>query len=476
MTQQYQIAVIGTQVAGLLAALKLSLAGQRVLVVADDGDQSGTLLSGYWCADDSAFTALPDDADLKQFFRTLPIDKNDEELATWQLLLPNRRLNITSDYGAELSHSFGQEALKAIEKSAASFKEESALLNKTLFHSEKNLFPQGLMGRLKYGFKSKELAALPPARRAADVPEKWPLLSRFLLALDSATALGSEDDFPLGTAMPLSVSLALENHKHFKEGRTLRETLLAHFRSIGGEVKSAKLKAINNKGRLLTSLVLEPKNEEISFECAILAGESYNMHGYLASSSAQKKLAKEEALIKPEMALYRRQYLVKSAVRPEGMANRAIYFFKEAHRAQVLPFMAIELRHPSKLLKETAALASPDETVIQLTATLFIACKSLQESGVVEELDRAIFKALEETIPFFNDFLIDRETGEPRVQTAPRFTRAAELKAQLVGLPIDTPFPNVFRAQNSVLPTLGIAGEWQCANIVVSRALQYFRR
>ncbi len=477
MTQHYQIAVIGTQVAGLLAAIKLALAGQRVLVIDDTAEPAGTMLSGYWCEDDSAFAALPNEAELKQFFRTLSINNSDEKSVLWQLLLPERRLDIGKDYIAELQRGFGPEEAKTIDEEALFLKEQAPIVIKTLFHGEKTLFPKGLVASLKYGFKNKELAALPQLKQRAEIPPEYELLKRFLLAKNSGVAVCAAENFPLGSILPLSWPLFPENHYSFKDGRSLRQALLEHFKEVGGEIKKAKVKAVNNKGRLLTSLVFDGKNEELSFEVAILAAHGHDMHRFLAGTGGQKKLAKEEALKNPSFALYRRHYLLKNSVRPEGMAERAIYYFSTPEAAMALPFMAIELRHPAKILKdEPFSLAAPDENVLLITATLLTTYELSMGEEAVLRLDKAIFHALEETIPFLSDFLIDRETGDPRVHFAPRFSMAGELKSALVGLPVDTPFLNAFRAQKSVLPTLGIEGEWQCANIVVSRALQYFRR
>ena len=363
MTQHYQVAVIGTQVAGLLAALKLSLAGQRVLLVDDAAEPAGLALSGYWCEDESAFAYLPNDAELKQFFRTLPINNSDEAAATWQFLLPERRLDIGRDYQKELARGFEPKAALGIEEEEAHLKEGAPLLIKALFHGEKTLFPKGLVARLKYGFKKKELAALPRFKPAAETIAECALLRRFLLAQNSALALTPGADFPLGSLLPLGFSFAPDSCYSFKEGRSLRQALLAHFKEVGGEIKSGTVKAINNKGRLLTSLVFEGKNEEITFDLAILSAHGHDMHRYLAFAGAQKKLAKEEALKMPSYALYRRHYLLKNAVRPEGMADRAVYYFAVPDEAMALPFMAIELRRPAKIIKDDPlTLSAPDET------------------------------------------------------------------------------------------------------------------
>lgn len=474
MTEHFQIAVIGSDIAGLLAAVKLQLAGNRVLLAPDNNDQPGEVLHGYWCPDGSAYVPVPAGTDFNQVLVGLGLKKAEAADEICQLLLPECRIDLLADMTAnesELTRAFSGDSA-AIAVRYATLKEPVAAMRQLFFGGEKTLFPDGVVDKFKRGLGKSALKKVPLLPAAGALPASWLAFEQLWLAVNShclapAAALSREAAFPLSSFWQKSYRLPAESG-------SLAQLLQKHFVELGGQLQAGPVTAINVKSGKLSSLVIE-KAGEFTFDTAILAGRQ-GQAALVSRPGAAKKMSAKEKADESGCGIFTAHFLFNSQVRPMGMADRGCCLTGEEAVLQV-PALLWELSTPCRVAKNGfGTQGSADESMLLCTVKVAVSAEQTSTATGREGLLAVILHYLKEIIPFSGDFLIDSTASTSEGRFVAKAGPRQEGQLHPAGLSIKTPFANGWWCKDSCLPQLGQEGCWQCANIVVSRALQYFRR
>lgn len=459
----YDVAVVGGQLAGAIAACLLARHQMKVLYVEHDGTGAGYAHEGWLLPyAPCVFPAFKSIGVLEETLRELGL--NTEAHRTLrapapglQLLLEGARADVFADAprrARELSRAFGAEGAAidaALQRAMAIAPEQESF-----FKADPPLPPQGMWQR----WQTDRLAGKHPAL-AAELG-LGPDGAQGLLRALSRFLHWSAAEEALSATRPLSLALAgLNVWPQGREG--LRDFFLDRLAALGGDVLAhdaqSVVESIEFDGSAAVGLKLLKRDTLYRADAIIGATDGAALRRLLPDKKRHRSLS--EALDTPvaKKLLFAMNVVLPERALPRGLCEVALYACRDAELSPLLLQVA-----PAR----KAGAEKPEAEVRVLCAATFIDA-SARELG--EEHLRAIGARISSELDALMPFSLGRalltscpylDAGGVRgSRLSPHPLLAFEDKQFLgvAGLPAQLPGKGFYLASREVLPGLGLEGE-----------------
>ena len=459
----YDVAVVGGQLSGAIAATLLARRGYQVLYVEHDGTGSGYGHDG-WLLPYAPFILPPLKAVAAfeevaaELGVTTPLQRA-MKVATpmLQLVRPGLRLDLFADpvrMASECKRALGEGGAGFI---AALGKATTAAERSEPFFREKpDLPPEGMFGRFKLNRMTGRHAAL---TEGSTLSKEEPLeqllngLSGFLNYTEKSEGLAA--------TRPLALALGgLFTLPGGREG--LREVFLNRLRELGGDVllhdESTVAEALAFDGAKLTGIKLV-RSETIYKTTVVLgATDAGALRRLLPEKKRNRALSEALDGAQTRRILFTVNWVLPESALPRGMGELLLC---ESDDAELSPIL-VQVQ-PAKKVAESGG----DELRVVCAAAFIPAtARELGEDHLKKLTDR-LGKQLEGLMPFSRakvvlesaPYLHAGGVRGSRMLPHPHLAFEDATLLGITGLPVRAPAKHLFLASREVLPGLGFEGE-----------------
>lgn len=471
----YDVAVVGGQLSGAIAAALLARRGYQVLYVEHDGNGSGYQHDG-WTLPYAPFVMPPLKAlaaleeVAAELGVTTPLQRALKLAAPMlQLVRPGARLDVSPEAPkllAEAKRALGDTAGPAFAGAYAAAA-GAAEHSEPFLREKPDLPPEGFFGKYKLNRQVDRHAALKAAPTLSDEPHQKLLagLTPFL-----TYAMAAE-----GLAATRPLALALGGLFTIPGGREgLREVFLARLKELGGDVllhdESTVAETLAFDGSRLTGIKLVRSDTIYKTACVLGATDAGALRRLLPEKKRHRALSETLDGAETKQILFTLNQVLPERALPRGMGDLVLWESDDPELQHVL----VQVQ-PARRTVE----ASPDEMrVVCAAAFIPASARELGEDHLKTIADR-LGKQLERLMPFSRSRLVLESapyldaSGVRGTRLLPHPHLAFDGPALLgiTGLPVRAPCKHLFLASREVLPGLGFEGEVLTA-IRVARMVQ----
>jgi phytoene dehydrogenase-like protein len=459
----YDVAVVGGQLSGAIAAALLARRGYQVLYVEHDGTGAGYSHDG-WMLPYAPFVMPP----LKAL---APMEEVATELGVitalqralrlaspmLQVISPSIRLDLFADparMALECKRALGAEgpafaakltgAIGAFERSEAFFREKPELP------------PEGVLGR----FSFNRLIARHPALVQGSGLSKESPLEQLLSGLSAFLTYTAKTE---GLAASRPLALALSGLYTIVGGREgLRELFLTRLKELGGDVllhdESTVAEALAFDGANLAGLKLV--RSDTIYKAAVVLGatDGAALRRLLPEKKRHRALSETLESAQTKRILFSQNWVIPERALPRGMSELVLW---DSDDPELSP-MLVQVQ-PARKIAEAAA---EDLRVVCAAAFVPSTARELGEEHMKGLADR-LGKQLETLMPFARSkvllesapYLHAGGVRGSRLLPHPHLAFDEETFLGITGLPTRAPAKHLFLASREVLPGLGFEGE-----------------
>lgn len=459
----YDVAIVGGQLAGAIAAALLARRGMKVLYVEHDGTGKGYTHEGWLLPyAPCVFPAFKAVTALEETLAELGLNTEAHRTArapspALQLLFEGARVDLTPDparRARELLRALGElgPPLDAAVKGTI----EVAPAQEAFFKADPALPPQGMWQK----WQTDRLAGKHPALAAeAPLGKEGPgallrSLGRFLQWSDAAEGLA-------GTR-PLSLALAGTNvWPHGREG--LRDFFLDRLASLGGDVlahdAASVVESIAFEGSAAVGIKLLKRDTLYRADCVVGATDGAALRRLLPDKKKNRALS--DALEAPVVRrlLFAQNLVLPERALPRGLGELALL---ETTDAELSPLL-LQVSPARK-----AGAEKPEADVRVLCAAAFVEANT-RELGeehmrgvagrIRAALDRLMPFSLERALVSSSPYLDSGGVRGSRLLPHPLLSFEDAPFLNVAGLPAQLPGKGFYLANREVLPGLGLEGE-----------------
>ncbi len=459
----YDVAVVGGQLSGAIAAALLARRGYQVLYVEHDGNGNGYLHEG-WTLPYAPFVMPPLKAlaSLEEVATELGVTtalQRALRLASpmLQLVRPGVRLDVYPEaarMASEAKRALGLEAgpiFSAAFGSAAGAAERS----EPFLREKPELPPEGVFGKFKFNRQVERHGSLQTPSGLSDEP-----LEKLVKGLSPFLTYAMADEGLAGTR-PLSLALAgLYTIPGGREG--LREVFLGRLRELGGDVllhdESTVAEAFAFEGNALIGLKLVRSETIYKAGCVLGATDAGALRRLLPEKKRHRELSEMLDGAQTKQILFTLNQVLPERVLPRGMGELVLC---ESEDAELSP-MLVQVQ-PTKKAGEVSG-----EEMRNVCAAAFVpaTARELGEDHL-KTLAERLSAQLELLMPFSKSkvvlesapYLHASGVRGSRMLPHPRLAFEEESVLGVTGLPARAPTKHLFLASREVLPGLGFEGE-----------------
>jgi phytoene dehydrogenase-like protein len=471
----YDVAVVGGQLSGAIAAALLARRGYQVLYVEHDGNGSGYLHDG-WTLPYAPFVMPPLKAltSLEEVANELgvitPLQRALRLAAPMlQLIRPGMRLDLSPDparVAADADRALGSDE-GPVFASAFLTAAGAAERSEPFLKENPDLPPEGVFGKFKLNRLIGQHATLKDPPTLGDQPTQKLLkgLTPFL-----TYAMAAE-----GLAATRPLALALGGLYTIPGGREgLREVFLSRLKELGGDVllhdESTVVESFAFDGGALTGLKLVRSDTIYKIGCVLGATDAGALRRLLPEKKRHRALSETLDGAQTKQILFTLNQVIPERALPRGMGELVLWESNDAELGSIL----VQVQ-PAKRTVESGG-----EEMRTVCAAAFVpaTARELGEEHLQQLADR-ISKQLERLMPFSKSkialssapYLHASGVRGSRLLPHPHLAFEEESLLGITGLPVRAPAKHLFLASREVLPGLGFEGEVITA-LRVSRMVQ----
>ncbi len=462
----YDVAVVGSQVGGALAAALLARRGYQVLYVDHDG-----LGPGYthesWVLPYGPFVMAP--------VRSLPpleeaatelgltqvIQRALKPVSKIQLVRPGERLDlfrVSPDTGRlpkEVERALGKERVD-------SFMSAIGTLSTQRFRPElrgyPDLPPDGFFSRRRFLSLTKKLEGL-----GAGAPLKLLEETRLLGELGKFLTYSESDGFARG--FPLAA--VLEEPQTIEGGRHgLRELFLTRLKELGGDVlahdETTVVESLGFDGAKVSGIKLVRGDTLYKTSCVIGATDAGALRRLVSDKKKHRELSEVLDGASAKQVLFTVNWVLPEKALPRGMGELLLVESSTDDQPDLSNATLIQVVPAKRADGEPAG----EDRVVIASAFAPASARELGEvhlTGLMERLNRR----LEELMPFSRKqvklvsapYLHASGVRGSRLLPHPLLGFEDESPLSICGLPLKLPAKQLYLASREVLPGLGLEGE-----------------
>ncbi len=471
----YDVAVVGGQLSGAMAAALLARRGYQVLYVEHDGNGNGYHHDG-WTLPYAPFVMPPlkSLAALEEMATELGVTTAlQRSLRTpspmLQLVRPGVRLDVHPEAAkllVEAKRALGAEDGAAL---ASAFAAAAGAAERTEpFLKEKpELPPEGVFGKFKFKRLVDKHASLNEATRLSDEPMQK-LLKGLVPFLNYSAG-------PEGLAATRPLALALAGLFTIPGGREgLREVFLGRLKELGGDVllhdESTVAETLALDGNTLTGIKLVRSETIYKTGCVLGATDAGALRRLLPEKKRHRALSETLDGAQTKEILFTLNQIIPERSLPRGMGELVLFETDDAE----IPVMLVQVQ-PAR---RTMDAGGEDMRCVCAAAFVPASARELGEDHLKTLADR-LGKQLERLMPFSRaklqlesaPYLHASGVRGSRLLPHPHLSFEEETLLGITGLPARAPAKHLFLASREVLPGLGFEGEVLTA-LRVSRLVQ----
>jgi hypothetical protein len=480
----YDVAVVGGQLAGVVAGALLAKRGYRVLHVDHDGLGSGYVDRGhrlpYGPAIIPSLRSMPSaDAILQEL--GLATDVYRQLTATelgLQVLLPRHRVDLHREpakRAEELAREFGPGGaqIEASFGALAAFGERA----EQFLRLGPALPPHGFVERFRL---SRSTSPFPELRNGGvglasgtEFASAMESLASFLTFLDSQNS-------GLGPGRPLS--LAIKGGQVYPGGVDgLRETIRRRIDHAGGDVLGgeegpALVEELLFDGSRADGVKLASPEAEHKARMIIAATDPAALRRMLPPKRRKRRVSETLDAVRTRSYLFTVNLVVRAEAIPPGLGDLGVIVPEEGPVGPIL-FQVLGAR-----LVDDKADAS-GQRVIALGAFVPASTRDVAD-GELRKLADSIVEAAAMVLPFYErhevlrsaPYLDARGTRGSRLLPHPRLEVDLPRHLGVTGLPQRLALKNLFIASREVLPGLGLEGEFIAGQRVADMVQELLRK
>ncbi|MBI5509704.1 MAG: NAD(P)/FAD-dependent oxidoreductase [Deltaproteobacteria bacterium] len=512
MTQHFDVAVVGGQTSGIVAAALLAKRGRRVALF-DHGEHTA-----FYRRKGLRLPLLPS---LIPAFETSPVvQKVHGELGlspdlrtstaalkpSFQAVTPTHRIDIAADR-AELLAELGQE-FPALKDAVATFLERVSAIDAEIstFLAAAPALPQrGFFDRLRHRRILSSIAHLDQtvtkAELASLIPADHPLVDLFLTPLAFFAHLDTET--PSLFAAARLIARYFNGVVGFNDRLGgMNAALWRAAKQAGVEIfRGAVVKSVTVSGARLTAATVDGVKGSVTADYFV--GNTYGPFSeVLPQCRAQARYAIQEQAVRPSRSLMVLNLVVRKEVIPTSMAG-AVFLLNGRRQPRgddgVDPPLFVE-RFPARRgepgpVRGTDTIEDVDHEVLCVACPVATAEVSRSPERLAV-LKQQMIERVGRLVPFLRKYLIDAslptETSSWDVESGdvagrvdpwmlhPLFDPPARPMLGIAAQSTTTPFTNLFHCGYDVVPGLGIEGEYlagiYAADLVTLRAKRNVKR
>lgn len=458
----YDVAVIGGQLSGAIAAALLARRGYQVLYVEHDGNGNGYHHDG-WTLPYSPFVMPPLKAlsSLEEVATELGVTTALQRALKMptpmlQLVRPGVRLDVFAEAGR-----LATEARRALGEGgpafAAAFGEAVLAAERSeLFLREKpELPPEGIFGKYKFNRLADRHASLKAPSNLSDEPLEKLVKGLTPFLTYSMAAYG------LAATRPLALALSgLYTIPGGREG--LREVFLSRLKELGGDVllhdESTVAETLAFDGNTLTGLKLVRSDTIYKTGCVLCATDGGALRRLLPDKKRHRELSETLDGAQAQEILFTLNQVLPERALPRGMGELVLWESEDPE----LGAMLVQVQ-PAKRSSDPGG-----EEMRTVCAAAFVpaTARELGEDHLKTLADR-ISGQLELLMPFSKSkvvlesapYLHASGVRGSRMLPHPHLAFEEESLLGITGLPARAPAKHLFLASREVLPGLGFEGE-----------------
>jgi phytoene dehydrogenase-like protein len=459
----YDVAVVGGQLSGAIAAALLARRGYQVLYVEHDGTGAGYAHDG-WLLPYAPFVMPPLKAVAAfeevaaELGVTTPLQRA-MKLATpmLQLVRPGVRLDVFADparTAADCKRALGADGAAFL--AALGRATSAAERTEPFFREKPDLPPEGMFGRFKLNRITGRHASVGEAPALSN-EEPLERLVNSLSGFLTYTAVSE------GLAATRPLALALGGLFTIPGGREgLRELFLNRLRELGGDVllhdESTVAEALAFEGSRLTGIKLV-RSETIYKTTVVLgATDAGALRRLLPDKKRNRALSETLDGAQARQILFSVNWVIPERALPRGMGELLLC---ESEDAELSPIL-IQVQPAKKVaesggdeLRVVCAAAFVPATARDLGDEHLTGLKSRigQQLGALMPFSRP--KVVLESAPYLDASGVRGS----RLLPHPHLAFEDEALLGITGLPVRAPAKHLFLASREVLPGLGFEGE-----------------
>ncbi len=413
-TSHYQIAIIGTDLAGLVFGALCAKRGYRVVVLGHGSH--GTLYEhgGYTLARRIELIHGLQSAPVRRVFEELSLGLELRNLPrplepAFQVVLPRSRLNVTTQeklLGRELRREF-----PGFDEEIATFFKRVAEVDgqvEEVLKLRPNLPPTGLVEKYqfrrlvqRFPFLDDEWAIEDPLQR---LPHGHPF--RAFVHAPFRFVSGMLPARPYPATFVRAVTELCKGAWHFEHGPdALRDLFLDLIRTGAGDVHlKAGAAQIEMRGRKATAVVLRDRRQVIGCDLLVCNTDPKRFFGLIAQEQQDEEYHHAIHTLQPVYYTFVGNFVVRAKAIPEAMAR---HVFAVADLS--LPLEEDNCVH---IARDIDAGVGVDDREVRLVSASMRVPLSAASGGVAaarQLLDR-LQRRVEDTIPFLNEHLLYRHT------------------------------------------------------------------
>ncbi len=478
----YDVAVVGSQLGGIVAGALLARRGLRVLHLAHEDLGPGYVDNGYVLPWGPAAIPSPRfmpaaEAVLAELGLTTDVaralEPSDPDL---QLLLPRHRVDVSREAAGlrtELRREWPADA-EALERAFAELGQMFELAGYFL-KAAPPLPPDGF-GERRAVKKALKEATSGPNAPAHEVGEARPFSG--LEDHELVRSLGVAQSFLSyldGTPSPLSqvrlLGGALRGTHRLPAGQgTLREILRRRIVESRGDLKGsagepATVTGLEIDGGRIAAVRLADSPDAFVARAFVLAADAGSLRRLLPSS--EERVARLLEGIRPRRRLFALNLVVKQGALPPALGENVLALRDPAGGDGIDNAVFLQILPARRDGKKGSADAVADERVV--CAAAFVPADTTSREALTGAAAR-IREAISDAIPFFERHLVSESAPvlhgpvaleeALRLLSQPLYETDLESTLGVTGLPVRAPWKNAFFAGREVLPGLGIEGEF----------------
>ncbi len=459
----YDVAVVGGQLSGAIAAALLARRGYQVLYVEHDGNGNGYPHDG-WTLPYAPFVMPPLKAlasleeAASELGVTTPLQRALRLPAPMlQLVRPGVRLDVLPEAArlvAEAKRALGDEAGSAF---AAAFAAAVGAAERTepFLREKPELPPEGVFGRFTFNRLVGRHGALAEPSRLSDAPTE-----RLVKGLTAFLTYSMQAE---GLAATRPLALALSGLYTIPGGREgLREVFLGRLRELGGDVllhdESTVVEALAFDGNKLTGLKLVRSDTIYKTSCVLGATDAGALRRLMPDKKRHRELSETLDGAQTKQILFTLNQVLPERALPRGMGELVLWESDDAELSPVL----IQVQ-PAR---RTGEAAGEELKVVCAAAFVPATARELGEEHLKTISDR-LSRQLEKLMPFSKSkvllesapYLHASGVRGSRLLPHPHLAFEEPMLLGITGLPARAPARHLFLASREVLPGLGFEGE-----------------
>ncbi|MFT3836636.1 MAG: desaturase [Myxococcaceae bacterium] len=464
----YDVAVIGSQMGGALAAALLARRGYQVLYVDHDGLGPGYGHEG-WLLPYAPFVMAP--------LRSLPpLEEAAAELGLTQVLQrairavpkiqlvrPNERIDLfrqspdTGRLPIEIERALGKERV-------AGFLSSIGTLATQKFRPDlrgyPDLPPDGFFSRRRFNSLAKKMESQGGGSPLKLEPDTQ-LLGEFGKFVTYSEADGFARGFPL--AGVLEEPYTIDGGRH-----GLRELFLTRLKELGGDVlahdETTVVEQLGFDGSKVSGIKLVRGDTLYRTGVVIGATDAGAMRRLVSDKKKHRELTEVLDGANTKQVLFTVNWVLPEKAIPRGMGELLLMQTATDDQPDLSNATLVQVSHARRLGGESAA----EDRVVSASAFAPASARELGEEHLTSLMEK-LSRRLEELMPFSRKqvkaisapYLHASGVRGSRLLPHPLLSFEEESPLSICGLPLRLPVKNLFLASREVLPGLGLEGEFR---------------